>query len=290
MRLGIATSTKCPRLIPAEQLLVSRLSVQGIQATPLIWNNPSADWANVDAVLVRSIWDYHLHPEEFLGWISRLESRGVPVWNPIPVIRWNHHKFYLKDLAEQGVDVVPTLFFPRAVRNVEAEIRRAGWKRVVAKPAVSASSYRTKLIDLDGEGLNSLLTQYSEESDFLIQPFLPEIGASGEVSMIFFNGEFSHAVQKRPAPGEFRVQAEHGGHEVPMNPGQHIVETGRRILEASRFETLYARVDGIVREDRFILMELELIEPDLFLTQHEKAIDRFAEAITNRLRSRSRSV
>lgn len=283
MRLGIATSSKCPKLVPAEQLLVSRLSHLGIRAMPLIWNHNTADWATVDAVLVRSIWDYHLHPEEFLGWISRLEVRSVPVWNPIPVIRWNHHKFYLKDLAVRGVDIVPTLFFPRAAKNVEAEVRNAGWNRIVAKPAVSASSYRTKLIDLQEEGLNSLLAQYSKESDFLIQPFLPEIGASGEVSMIFFNGEFSHAVQKRPAPGEFRVQAEHGGHEVPMNPGPNIVDSGYRVLSAAGFETLYARVDGIVREDKFVLMELELIEPDLFLSQHEKAIDRFAEAIMKRI-------
>ena len=282
MRLGIATSWKCPQLIPAEQLLVSELSKLGIKATAVIWNDPRVDWA-YDALLVRSIWDYHLHPDIFLAWLEYLETTRIPVWNPLSVLRWNHHKFYLKDLALHGVDIVPTLFFPRGARNVEAEIRNAGWQRFVAKPAVSASSYRTKLIDLEGEDLSSILVQYSEASDFLIQPFLPEIGASGEVSMIFFNGEFSHAVQKRPAPGEFRVQAEHGGHEVPMNPGRGIVEAGHRILEASGFETLYARVDGIIREGRFTLMELELIEPDLFLGSHAQAIGNFVDGIRGRI-------
>lgn len=284
MRLGIATSSKCPQLIPAEQTVMSRLLRAGIHAKPLTWNDPRSDWSSVDAVLVRSIWDYHLHPQAFLDWLARFEDSGVPVWNPISVLKWNHHKFYLKDLALRGVDIVPTLFCPHHADDLGAQVEKTGWKRVVAKPAVSASSYRTKLIDLNGEGLSDLLVQYSEENDFLLQPFLPEIEASGEVSMIFFNGEYSHAVQKRPAPGEFRVQAELGGHEVPMDPGAGIKEAAHRILQVSGFETLYARVDGIAREGRFLLMELELIEPDLFLTTHAKAIERFAEAISNRLR------
>jgi glutathione synthase/RimK-type ligase-like ATP-grasp enzyme len=280
MRLGIATSSKCPQLIPAEQLLVSRLTQFGIQAMPFIWNDPAADRMKVDAVLVRSIWDYHLHPDAFLGWLSQLEKINVPVWNQIPVLKWNHHKFYLRDLAVRGVDIVPTLFCAHRADDLVSQVERTGWKRVVAKPAVSASSYRTQLIDLQGEGHRNILVAYTDASDFLIQPFFPEIEKTGEVSMIFFNGEFSHAVQKRPAPGEFRVQAELGGHQVPMDPGPGIKEAGHRILQASGFETLYARVDGIVREGRFLLMELELIEPDLFLTAHEKAIERFAEAIT----------
>src|SRR5262245_2634270 len=110
MRLGIATCAKCPQLIPAEQELAALLRAKGIVVKPQIWNDPEADWSTLDAVLVRSIWDYHLHPEAFLRWLTRLANLQIPVWNPLEVLRWNHHKFYLRELETKGVSIVPSLF------------------------------------------------------------------------------------------------------------------------------------------------------------------------------------
>ena len=277
MRLGIATSAKCPHLIPAEQTLMAQLSGNGITSTPAIWNNPTSDWGAFDAVLVRSIWDYHLHPDAFLSWLSRLDALKIPVWNPVDVLRWNYHKFYLRDLAGKGIDIVPTLFM-QGGSNALDQVKTQGWEKIVVKPAVSASSYRThSVITVDSAGI---LADASAHGDFLVQSFMPEIGREGEISLIYFNQEFSHAVLKRPAAGEFRVQKELGGHEVPWSPPEAMKKIGGKILGLVGHQVLYARVDGVISDGRFLLMELELIEPDLFLTTAEGAIERFAKSLS----------
>jgi glutathione synthase/RimK-type ligase-like ATP-grasp enzyme len=284
MRLGIVTCDKCPTLIPGEKPLVPLLRQEGIDATPVIWNDPSADWSTYDALLVRSIWDYHLKSAQYLTWLEMLERHRLPVWNPIEVLRWNHHKFYLKELEERGVKIAPTLFFRSHERHSMKEIQATGWRDVVIKPAVSASGYRTHAFSMASTDGPQHLEEALAHGDFLVQPFLSAIRDRGEVSMIYLNGKFSHAVLKRPRAGEFRVQAEHGGHEVPYSPSAAIIRAGETILEKTGMPLLYARVDGLVEGTQFVLMELELIEPDLFLETAPGAVDRLAEGLIERLR------
>lgn len=269
MRLGIVTCTKCRHLIASEQALLPLLAHKSIQGIPVVWNDPQIDWKAFDALLVRSIWDYHLYPAEFQKWLSDIERLEVPIWNPVHALRWNHHKFYLRELQHLGVPIVPTLFLHQGQGDAKHKAQLLGWRAVVVKPAISASGYRTKVVDLTSPGAENILLETSQFGDHLVQPFMPEIQQSGEVSLIFFDHKFSHAVLKRPRPGEFRVQAEYGGHEVPFAAEPGLVEQARRVLESSGFKLLYARVDGVVVGGEFRLMELELIEPDLFLETWE---------------------
>lgn len=284
MRLGIVTCDKCPTLIPSEKPLIPLLRPAGIDASPVIWNDPLADWSAYDALLVRSIWDYHLHADDFQAWLSRLDQSGIPVWNPVDVLRWNHHKFYLRELEARGVAIAPSLFFRRGDKYALDRVLAAGWPEVVIKPAVSASGYRTHAFPAASAQAKRHVEEAAAHGDFLVQPFLASIRDKGEVSIIFLGGKFFHAVLKRPRAGEFRVQAEHGGHEVPYAPPPEIIRAGETILEKTGKPLLYARVDGLVEGSQFVLMELELIEPDLFLDTAPGSVNRLAEELVNCLR------
>lgn len=284
MRLGIVTCEKCPTGIPSEKPLLPYLRTHHIDARPVVWNDPSVDWKEFDAFLVRSIWDYHLHPEKFLDWLTRLEELQRPVWNPIDVLRWNHHKFYLRHLAQRGVVIAPTLFFQKGDTEAFLKSREEGWEDVVIKPAVSASGYRTHAVSLHERDAAAPFVDAAQHGDFLVQPFLTGIRDHGEVSLIFIGGVYSHAVLKRPKSGEFRVQAEHGGHEIPYTPDEATLRAAKFILDQASPSLLFARVDGLPDRDRFVLMELELIEPDLFLETAPASVDRFAKAIVSCLK------
>ena len=284
MRLGIVTCDKCPSLIAGEKPLIPLLRPFDVAAEPVVWNDHSVDWSAYGGLLVRSIWDYHLHRDAFLSWLNRLEQMQMPVWNPVSILRWNHHKFYLRDLASRGVRIAPTLFFESGEHGSMKRVEAAGWSDVVIKPAVSASGYRTHAFALASTEAHRQFEAAAAHGDYLVQPFLPGIQNHGEVSMIFFNGKYSHAVLKRPRQGEFRVQREHGGHEVPYTPQPEFIRTGEVILERTGMTPLYARVDGMIDNQQFVLMELELIEPDLFLETAPGAVNRFADAWLGKLR------
>lgn len=280
MRLGIVTCGKCPELTRSERPLLDHLP----SAKPVVWNDPTVDWRAFDALLVRSIWDYHLHTDLFLQWLQRLEDLNLPVWNPVPVLRWNHHKFYLRDLAEKGVATVPTLFMRQGDVTAGDHVKAKGWMEVVVKPAVSASGFRTQRVSLSSGDAAGVIEDASHYGDYLVQPFLSGIHRSGEVSLIYFRNRFSHAVLKRPGDGEFRVQAEYGGGATRYTPQPFEIQTGEEILRLVGASLLYARVDGLVEDGRFILMELELIEPDLFLEMRPGADRDFAQGFLACLR------
>jgi len=284
MRLAIVTCSKCRNLIESERPLLSLLLRYGIDAKPVVWNDPGVDWHSFDALLIRSIWDYHLSPSAFHQWLHTIESLSLSVWNPVSVLRWNSHKFYLKDLARQGIAIAPTLFVEQGSLDGLTLARNHGWKDVVIKPAVSASGYRTHACSLGSSEAEARIADASSHGDFLIQPFLETIRDAGEVSLVFFDHHFSHAVLKRPKHGDFRVQEEYGGRQVPFTPARSVIETAQNILDHAGDAVLYARVDGILENNLFVLMELELIEPDLFLGLHPGADEVFAERLAERLR------
>ena len=232
-------------------------------------------------MLIRSSWDYHLRPLEFLDWIARLERGGVRVWNPGALLRWNHHKRYLQDLAARGVATVPTRWLARGEpADLQALLADVGWREAVIKPAVSASAFgtwrsSTETTSRDQSRLEELLSA----GDVMVQPLLSEVGDAGEWSIVFLGGHFSHAVLKRPAAGDYRVQWEFGGSAVATAPARRLIADAGRVLAAVPGDPLYARVDGVERAGRLVLMELELIEPHLFLGWDAQAAGRLARAI-----------
>lgn len=284
-RVALATYVGKPDLAPDDRLLAAALERAGLQAAPAVWSDRSVDWRSFDAIVLRSCWDYHRRHDEFLAWLDRLDAAGCRAWNPTRMVRWNSDKRYLIDLARRGVATVPTRIVERASAIPVPDVARAeGWTRFVVKPAVSASAYETHALNLPlGREDQAAIDRVVAHGGALVQPFLDEVTADGELSLIFFDGVFSHAAIKRTRRGDFRVQTEHGGTVAPIEVAPAIVAEARRSLDALDEAPLYARVDGIGDERSFRLMELELIEPNVFLSAERGSADRFAAAIARRI-------
>lgn len=282
----LATSPDLPALDDDDRPLVEALGALGIGAAPLVWSDPAAlDLPPGEVVVVRSCWDYHLHPARFLGWIDALEGRGVELVNPAPLLRWNLHKRYLVELGERGIPVVPTELVESGRGPTLAEVlARRGWERAVVKPAVSLSAHETwRLSRAEAAGQEARFAALRARGDVLVQRFVPEIVSEGEWSLVFLGGEYSHAVRKRPKAGDFRVQSDHGGRATPEAPPAWVLEGARRVLDSLAETPVYARVDGVAAGGRLLLMELECIDPSLFLGAHPPAAERLARLLTSRL-------
>ncbi|MEA3062169.1 MAG: hypothetical protein QOJ94_1950 [Sphingomonadales bacterium] len=237
------------------------------------------DLAEFDLVLPLLAWGYPFAPEQWLAATRRWEAQGARIENPPAVLRWNMDKAYLGTLAGRGAPVVPT----RNVERVTAEAldeaaRDFGTGRIVAKPRISSSGWRT-IRWSPGEPVRG-----GPQGAAMIQPYLPAIETEGEVSLFYFGGRYSHSVSKRPRPGEFRVQPEFHGIIRPHAPAPDQREAAERILAAVDEPLLYARVDLLRgRAGAAQLLELELIEPDLYLVHAADRGGAFAQAVTDRL-------
>ncbi len=283
MDVALVTYSDLPDWAKDEGLLLDALSRRGVRAGLAVWDDPAVDWAGIGACMIRSTWDYHHRVEEFVAWAERVGTVTM-LYNSAEAVRWNTRKTYLRDLAERGVPVVPTVWLERGARADLAGIVAAqGWHgAVVVKPVVSASAYATVLVDKEtlGEG-QAHLAAHLPERDMMAQPFIPSVETYGEHSLMFIGGRFTHSVRRPHMLGS----------NVDSDERARLVEAPRdaigfaaHVLEAAGFETLYARVD-VVRDDagELRLMELELVEPSLFLQEAPEVVEVFADAIAARL-------
>lgn len=262
-RLAIATCHAQPLLIESERYLIDSLSEYGIAAQPVIWNDPKVHWSSFDGVLIRTIWDYHKQHDRFLAWLDVLEQSDLIVGNPTELLGWNSHKFYLDELCKHGISIPATQLLPKGtdLKTVEPE-----WTDFIIKPAVSATAFQTfKLTPPLLAQQRAQIGQILNQKDMLIQQFIPSIAISGEWSLLFFNHTYSHAVLKQADEGEYRVQAEFGGSYKESVPSKSIIEFAEAVLSKLKTKSLYARVDIVEDRGAPLLMELELIEPELFL-------------------------
>ncbi len=284
-RVGFATSHRFAELVADDQLAVESLRALAVEVQPIVWTDEVSGADGCSIIVVRSCWDYHRIPARFHDWIRALEARGVRVWNPPAMIEWNTDKRYIQALASGGVLLPDTLWLDRGEPcDLVSLLSDRGWARAVVKPAISATAWRTfvtrpETAPRDQAALDEVLT----ETGALVQRFVDEIEAEGEWSLVFFDGAFSHAVMKRPTRGDFRVQEDFGGSSEARVPPPAVVEAATYALRQVPGAPLYARVDGVVVDDAFTLMEMELIEPSLFLATDEGAPRRFAQAIVRRL-------
>jgi glutathione synthase/RimK-type ligase-like ATP-grasp enzyme len=284
-RVAFVTCQQYPQLTADDRLAALELERTGVQVAPVIWTDYSADWSGYDMVVLRSMWDYHLHLEPFLRWLQRLEAAGVRVWNPIPLARWNTDKRYLRDLRQRGVDIVPTAWFDQgATPSLRRAMEAAGWSEAVVKPVVSSTAYRTWRVKLEeSDRVEPEFHALLDERAAMLQQYQPAIVTEGEWSLMFIAAEFSHAVLKRPVPGDFRSQEEYGGTTALITPPQELVDLAWRAVRAAESEWLYARVDAVRASDGFRVMELEMLEPGLFLLNDPAAAKRFSRAIRAQL-------
>ena len=253
------------------------LIAAGAEVTPIVWSEPF-DSSAFDMIMPLVAWGYHKHFERWCAVLDRFEMEGACVQNPVPLLRWNSDKAYLAELYEKGVPVVPTEVAETLDDDSLERIRaHFGCDDLVVKPPVSASAYLTFPIRA-GEPIPDSV----RGRRMMVQPWLENITASGEWSLLFFDGELSHAVSKVPVPGDFRVQPEYGGIISRCDPPEGAEEVARAALAAAPAPALYARVDLVVGNCGTLqVMELELIEPAFWLAQAPEAGVTFALAIVS---------
>jgi len=285
-KIALATSQEYSELSRDDKNVLNKLLDWGVDVEPIVWDTKDIAWNQYDAVFIRSCWDYHLRYDDFFKWIERLAQREVAIFNPPETLRWNSTKTYLKEMAEKGVDVIPTVWKTREDSiDLEQIIQENSWERAVVKPVVSANANETWISNADSpeENRQRIAAMFEKHGTIMIQKYLEQIVKRGEWAFIFFDNVYSHSVLKRPGQGDFRVQEDHGGAIRSKKPPRHLIEQAQKVISQTPSGCLYARVDGVEVNNKLWLMELELIEPSLYLKYHPKAPERFAEAILRRM-------
>ena len=268
-----------------EAALVPAFAARGLVLESLDWRAPLADFDGAAAVLIGTPWDYFDHADEFLARLEALEAGGTPVLNPPAVVRWNIEKTYLRDLAERGAPTIPTVWLDDAgPGDILAALDEFGTDSVVVKRQVGGGAlgqHRFSRDDLPAE-------DWRMGHATMIQPFLPAIVEEGEISLIFIDGAFSHALRKRAAEGDYRIQSLFGGREEDFMPSPAELAQAEAVLAACPFPApLYARIDMVrLPSDELAVMEAELIEPYLYPAQGPKLGERLAAAVAATLATR----
>lgn len=285
MTVGIATARDLEPMDQDDDDLRDALEARGISAELAVWNDPEVAWERYDRVVIRSTWDYTADRDAFVAWAEQVEA-VTPLDNSAAVVRWNTHKGYLMELEDRGAPVVPTAWLARGAEvDLERLLAERGWDDVVVKPAVGAGAEGLVRVPAGQVGLGQHhLDALLRAGDVMIQPFLRRIGEDGELSVIVIDGSVTHAIRKRPAAGEIRIQIEHGGRYERVDPTPAQSDLAAWIVETVGHDLLYARVD-LVPDDTgtWQLSELEATEPSLYLSWAPDAADRLAAAIQRRL-------
>jgi glutathione synthase/RimK-type ligase-like ATP-grasp enzyme len=289
VRLALPTYARHPAWEVDDHPLHRALRACGATVEVPIWDDPDVQWSSYDLVLIRTVWDYHQKLPQFRAWAHAVAAQTA-LHNPASVVDWNTDKTYLQRLAAEGVPVAPTAWLPQgsAPPDLDALLAGAGWSRALLKPVVGASSSDTLRVR-PGEGaaagrwLGSVLPRVG----MMVQPYLRSVETQGETSVIFVDGEPCHGVRKVPVPGDYRVQDDHGAHDEPWDPPEDERALARAALAAAARlwptpdgrPLLYARVD-MLRDDAGdpVLVELEVVEPSLFLRHGPATAERLAAA------------
>lgn len=286
-----------------DRLVVEALAAEGFEVSRVAWCDKTMDWNQVDAALFRTTWDYFDRWSEFSTWLEKTAPR-THMFNAPDILSWNLDKHYLRDLGHQNADVVPTEFADCGDgRSLLSIAQSCGWNEVVIKPAIAGAAKDTYRIHVgngamfpaSSRGFESLWTSLVEQQDMLVQPFLPGVVNSGELSLIWMDGSVTHAVSKHAKTGDFRVQDDHGG-SVRTHPIQSDErDFANQVMQACLAhcqqqgwpKPLYARVD-MVRdlEGDWALSELEMVEPELWFRHHPPAAQTLAKALSRRLSER----
>lgn len=271
-------------------LAIPPLQALGWQIDTVPWRRPHTDWNSYQAVYIGTPWDYPEDVAHFIRVLEQIDSSAAVLVNDLELVRWGIPKTYLRDLEARGVDIVPSLWFDHlAAGQIAGFFDALSSDRIVIKPVVSTNATDTFLLDRRqaAETEPQLLNTFSNRA-FVVQPFIENIGTEGEFSLFHFGGVYSHAIQKVPKPRDFRVQEEHGARITAVEPETSLLECADGILQRVRPSPVYARCDLVRGPDgRFLLMELELIEPSMYLRMHPEAPARFASAFDRYVRDKA---
>lgn len=276
MNVALVTNEEFPNLIDGEVRFFEALRSRGVNVSCAVWSDPTVKWSKYTHVILRLCWDYHLRLDEFLDWVSRLEKVKINVFNDTEVIRWNTNKSYLLDLEERGVAIpVTQIVSSENLSDVSDIIQAFDSKVLIVKPAVGAAAYKVRKFARDDPKMVTYIKQLLKHSDVLMQEFIPEI-ANGEISASFFGNQLSHVVIKIPQVDDFR--SNHGGHIESYEPDQNMKQRLVDTYAKCGVDTLHARLDVIDTGDELVLIELELIDAELFMEYDEGSADRLVDA------------
>jgi glutathione synthase/RimK-type ligase-like ATP-grasp enzyme len=282
MKIALATCRAWPDLLDSDLELQDALKRRGhiVEAAP--WNGPIEAFTNADAVVLRACWDYSENPLAFLDWLECLEKLGKPVRNDPDIVRSNFDKSYLLDLADAGFRVPKTFVVdPHDRGSIEEAFDKTGWEEAVLKPVSGQSGFGVSKIKKAQPELwrgDAIVTGKA-----LLQEFQADIGELGETTLTFFGGHFSHAVLRVIARDDWRANSQYGSHQELTSVSPEVVDQAKSALAVAAPSHVYARVDGIIRDNQLTVMEIELIEPTLYLHLAPGAADRFAEAVERSL-------
>lgn len=265
-----------------DDLAIEPLRRLGWEVSTISWR-AKIDWNDFAAVIIRTTWDYQDSPNEFLRALRKIDESKALLQNSLRTVEWNLSKEYLRDLENKGVKIVPTIWGEKkpTENDFDSWLEHFQTDEIIIKPIISATAqdtFRLKKFDQN-------LAEVFKARKYLVQPFMPNIVSEGEFSLFYFGGIFSHTILKTPKEKDFRVQEEHGGIITAVSPPEKLLKTAEKVLNLIEPIPLYARIDFVRDEqDDFCLMELELIEPALYLRMDENAPQFFAETIDKWLR------
>ncbi|MCJ0742404.1 ATP-grasp domain-containing protein [Pedobacter montanisoli] len=266
-----------------DDILLRFLKGKGLNIEKIIWNDQNVNWSDFEYAILKSPWDYFDLINDFNAWLNQIEASGVKLLNPFNVVRWNSNKHYLKDIADAGLNVTPSAFLLKGEPvDLKAYFTHFNTQQLIVKPTVSGGAKNT--LKITPENLAEAEQQlhiFLKDEDFIVQPFLKEIEETGEWSYLFFGGKFSHALLKTAKPGDFRVQHTFGGTIIPKTVTLDETKAAEQYIKQFAQSCLYARVDGVYLNGVFHLMELELIEPFLFLETDQNSYERYYQALRN---------
>lgn len=275
MRIALVT---CERPIERDDdldFVVPALKRKGVEVEVPGWSDPKVDWSSFDLAMISSTWDYFERQDEFRSWL-RSTAKATRLQNPLGLVEWNLDKRYLIELEAAGVPSIETIWVePGGEEEAAGEISQLGWEQVVIKPVIDLGA--RNLVRVGAELVEEMLERYDVPT--LAQPYLPSIATEGEISVIFVGGEISHALRKLPARGDFRVQPQYGGTHEAEEVGPNVVEIAERAIAVAPTDPLYARVDIVTTDEGPAVIELELIEPALYLDTAPHRAETLARAL-----------
>ena len=277
-----------PNILLDDRLLDDALRRRGLSSVRVDWACPDIDWSEFRCAVFRTIWDYFERTEEFSAWLARVE-RQTTLCNSPETVRWNMDKHYFADLEAKGIPVVATRYLERgATSSLRDAIDESGWADTIVKPCVSGGARHTYRVNAaKAHELEPIVRELLSAESLLLQPFIEDVARSGEDTLMVIDGRYTHAVRKVPKAGDFRVQEHLGGTVHDYTPTREQIELAERTMAAWQPRPAYGRVDMVRdNEGRLAVMELEVIEPELWLRHHPPAAEALAEAIAKSVDSK----
>ncbi|NVK86338.1 MAG: hypothetical protein HWE21_18565 [Cytophagia bacterium] len=268
-------------ILQEDGLVLDSLKAKGYRVTRKSWSDPDFDWSSTKAVIFRTTWDYFDRYEEWKGWLEKV-SQMTKMINPYELIQWNMDKHYLADLQKKGINIPETHYVEiGVVTNLAALFAQKEWTECILKPCISGAARHTYRIDLSNiHEHEPIFQKLIQDEAMMLQPFQKNVIAKGEISLMVMGGQFTHAVLKIAKPGDFRVQDDFGGTVHEYTPTSEEIAFAEKAVAACSPHPHYARVD-IIRDndDQLAVIEMEMIEPELWFRLKPEAAEVLAESI-----------